>query len=67
MKMIKVESSNIEAIGWENKQLNITFNSGSTYVYLDVPEKIFDDMLEAESVGKYFHANIRGVYDYDQL
>jgi len=66
MEMIKVESSNIESVGWLNGELYIAFNSGTTYVYFDVPEKVFKDMLDAPSQGKFFHANIRGKYDYDK-
>jgi len=66
MKMIPVESSNIASIGWENMELYITFNFGATYVYYDVPEEVFEEMLDAPSKGKYFHANIKGKYDYDK-
>lgn len=66
MKMIPVESSNIQSIGWEDMELYITFNSAITYVYYDVPEEVFEEMLDAPSQGKYFHANIKGKYDYDK-
>lgn len=66
-EMTPVDSSNIAAIGWADNELYIEFNSGSTYVYADVPESTFERMMDADSQGKFFHANIRGQYDYDQV
>ena len=37
MKKIKVVSSNVVAVGYENNDLYVDFKSGS-YVYKDVPE-----------------------------
>ena len=70
MEMIPVESSNIAAVGYdgEEKELRIEFNSGKTYAYQDVPSELFDGIMEAKSVGKYFHANIRnGGFGYAEV
>ncbi len=70
MEMTPVESSNIAAVGYneEDKELHIEFNSGKTYAYQDVPEDIAKGLVEAESVGKYFHANIRnGGFGYAEI
>lgn len=69
IEMIPVDSSNIESIGWDevDEELFITFNSGSTYVYSEVPKEVFDSMMNAESKGKFFHANIKGKYSYDKV
>lgn len=60
-----VESSMIISIGYDAVQaiLEVEFKSnGQIWQYYDVPEHIWHEMESAESVGKYFHANIRGVY-----
>lgn len=47
--------------------LVITFLSGTTYTYADVPESIWKAFLSAPSRGKFFHKNIRMAYDYTQI
>jgi hypothetical protein len=43
--------------------LEIEFKSnGSVWQYYDVPQYVYDEMIVAESKGKYFHANIREQY-----
>jgi len=61
MNMVKVESSNIDAIGYEpaKKELRIRFKSGQTYKYTPVTQKGYEDFLSADSKGKYFHKNIK--------
>jgi len=46
----------------KSKQLSITFHSGGTTVYEDVPEEVFDGLCKAKSAGGYFHKAIRGVF-----
>lgn len=55
-------SSNIAAIGFNDTRLYIKFNNGRVYVYFDVPEGVYDSMAKAESVGKFFHSDVRNVY-----
>jgi hypothetical protein len=65
--MHQVESSNIDSIGWEDDILEVTFLSGSTYEYYDVPEEVFEEMLDASSKGQYLARNIKGVYSYNKI
>jgi len=44
--------------------LTIKFKFGGTYDYIDVEEELFNEMKEAPSVGKFFHARIKGKYDF---
>ena len=69
MNMIKVESSNIDAIGYDHGDLYVRFKGGEgknnrIYVYYDVPEHFFKEILEAESKGKYLNQNIKGKFTY---
>ena len=66
MEMIKVESSNVVAVGYKKNDLYVDFKSGS-YVYFDVPKIIYEGLLKAESKGKYMWAKIRDRYDYARL
>lgn len=66
MEMIKVESSNVVAVGYKTNELYVDFKSGS-YIYYDVPKAIYEGLLKAESKGKYMWAKIRDRYDYCKL
>ncbi len=63
-----VESSNIAAIGYDatEEELHVRFNTGSEYVYFDVPEKIYNDFMDAGSKGRYFATTIKSVYNYEK-
>ena len=62
-----VTNSNIHQVGHQNADLFIAFHSGGTYRYDGVPESFLDEMLAAESVGKFFHARIKGQFPYTKL
>lgn len=67
--MIYVDSSNIEAIGYNSdaQELYIQFLSGVTYVYYGVPKHIYEEIMDAPSKGSYFNRVIKGVYEYAKL
>ncbi|MCC7206843.1 MAG: KTSC domain-containing protein [Anaerolineae bacterium] len=66
MEQHPVESTVIEAIGY-SRVLEIHFESGRIYQYYDVPDDIFDAMLNAPSKGKFFNQNIRGKFRYREI
>lgn len=47
--------------------LTITFNSGATYEYYDVPTEVIDGITQVDSLGKYFDKNIKGIYNYRRV
>ena len=61
VKLNKVSSSNIEAVGWneESQTLVILFKKGRTYSYTPVSKEMYHNLYNAESVGDYFAQNIR--------
>ena len=67
--MNKVQSSNIAEVDYsaESQELFIKFTNGATYKYEEVPPRVYSDFLKAESKGKFFHSNIRNVYDYRRV
>ena len=67
MNMIPVVSSNLSSAGYENGNLYITFHGNRTYVYFDVPEYVYTELLNAESKGKYHARFIKNSYRYQQL
>lgn len=69
MEMIHVNSSNVQAVGYDNDSLTlqIEFKNGTMYQYFDVPEAVFIALRDADSVGGYLAANIKGVYRYSRV
>ena len=43
--MIPVVSTDLASIGHDGQNLFIRFNSGATYIYSNVPESIFRELL----------------------
>ena len=60
MEMIKVQSSNIESIGYESlsSTLVVEFKSGGTYRYFDIPAHLYHGLMSAISHGKFLDINI---------
>tara|TARA_Y100001960_G_scaffold132167_1_gene140380 strand:- start:930 stop:1136 length:207 start_codon:yes stop_codon:yes gene_type:complete len=67
MNRIKVLSSNIDSIGYENGTLEIRFLNGSLYQYYHTSKELFENMLNAESKGKFLWRNIRDVYPFKRV
>ncbi len=61
-----VESSHIASIGYdlESLTLEVEFKNGKIGRYKGVPADKSDELMAAESVGRYLARNIKGVYDY---
>lgn len=60
-----VVSSNIRSVGYDptSSILEVEFNSGSIYQYLDVPENEYEGLMNAASKGRYINRNIKGRYE----
>ncbi|HEV7600694.1 MAG TPA: KTSC domain-containing protein [Bradyrhizobium sp.] len=50
-----------------NSELSITFVSGRRYVYIDVPQDVFDAFKAATSKGSFFNQEIRDCYNCLQI
>lgn len=64
MQMIRVNSSAIQAVGYDPqmRRMKITFAQGHTYEFCGVPQHIFDGFLCAESKGGYYNDHIKDRY-----
>lgn len=62
-----VVSSNIACIGYHEGDMYVLFNSGAAYQYSGVPYDTYLQASAAESVGSFFHKNVKGVYPYSKL
>lgn len=62
--MRPVDSSNVEAIGYDSatKTLRVHFKNGGVYDYAGVPAEKHTALLEAKSVGGHLHRLINGAH-----
>lgn len=67
--MLELDSSAIQAVGYNanRHELAVTFVTGKLYTYLGVPEAIYEALLRAPSKGRFFNAEIRDRYVFQEL
>lgn len=68
-EMTIVSSSNVESVGYEanTEILYVRFLNGSLYEYKNVPIMVYEQLLNAPSIGSYMHRNIKGIYPYERI
>jgi hypothetical protein len=66
MRREAVDSTTMRSVGYESRSkiLEIEFQSGEVYQYLDVPERMHKGLLGAKSKGQYFNDEIREEYAF---
>jgi len=69
MNRTAVESSSISEIGFDeaSNTLEIMFRDGKLYQYFDVPAHLYEQMISASSIGKFFHENVRGEFRFARV
>lgn len=65
-EMIYVDSSNVEAIGYDDatQELHVQFVSSGYYIYYDVPREIFDMLMYSQSKGSFLNREVKNVYRF---
>ena len=66
MKLTEVISSNVKAVGYESGKLYVMFN-GAVYEYDNVPQKLYEGIMKAESKGKFINQNVTKSFSYTRL
>jgi hypothetical protein len=51
----------------DSERLSVTFVTGRRYIYENVPEKIYDEFLNASSRGQFFNFEIRDRFPYREV
>lgn len=64
-----VTSSNVEAVGYdaEQSELHVRFLNGRTYVYYDVEEYVYSEMVSGVSVGTFLNQKIKPNYRCSEI
>lgn len=64
IKMLRVDSALVAAIGWDSATLRVEMQTGRVYDYADVPEHQVLSVLFAPSVGRAYSALIANLNLY---
>ena len=69
MQHVAVDSTSIRFVDYDEarRRLEVEFLSGARYRYDGVGPAVFQRLVDAESVGAYFNANVRDRYPYARL
>ena len=61
MGRLAVDSTTLAWVGYAPDQgvLELGFHTGSVYAYFEVPLHTYQELLRADSKGRYFNLNIR--------
>ena len=64
-----VSSSNLASVGYDpnSETLEVEFKNGSIYQYYNVPQFMYERLMEAGSVGNFLNTQIKGTYAYSQV
>lgn len=64
-----MSSGAIASAGYESadRTLEIEFVGGGVYLYYEVPDAVYEELISAESHGRYFMSCIRDRYRYKRL
>ncbi|BAU05105.1 KTSC domain-containing protein [Fischerella major NIES-592] len=67
--MLPMNSSMANAIGYDSDRniLQIEFHNGAVYQYSDIDQDTWQDLHQADSIGKFFNENVRGKYQYERI
>jgi len=69
MQRTPVTSQQIKSIGYDptTATLEVEFTNGAVYQYSAVPAHIHQELMEAESIGKYFNQHIKYGFRYERV
>lgn len=64
-----VSSSNLASVGYDSgsETLEVEFNNARIYQYYNVPQFMYDRMMEAPSIGKFLNTEIKNAYACSQV
>jgi hypothetical protein len=64
-----VTSSNVADVGYDalTMTLEIGFKDGTVYQYFDIPESVYQELLSADSVGRFLNQQVKNSYRYAKV
>ncbi|BAZ70456.1 hypothetical protein NIES4106_52500 [Fischerella sp. NIES-4106] len=67
--MLPIHSSMATAVGYDDNKniLQVEFHNGAVYQYSDIDQHTWQDLQQADSIGKFFNENVKGKYQYERV
>ncbi|AFZ23124.1 hypothetical protein Cylst_0797 [Cylindrospermum stagnale PCC 7417] len=67
--MLPVSSSMAYAVGYNSDEqiLQVEFQSGAVYQYSEVDAQTWEDLHSADSIGRFFNQEIKGIFDCERV
>lgn len=68
-ELAKKESSYVAYLGIrrETSQLFLQYNNGKCFMFNAVPPETLEAATTTPSIGKFFHSELKGVYDVEEM
>lgn len=69
MDVKPVRSRDLALIGYDaaTSVLEVVFRAGGVYRYQQVPEEVYQGLMQASSHGSYFQKHIKGRFSYTKV
>lgn len=64
-----VASSNLASVGYDRSTeiLEVEFLDGSIYQYFNVPQSIYEQLMQAPSKGGFLNSCIKGIFAFSRV
>jgi len=62
-----VSSSNIKSVGYYLGNLEIEFLNRTIYQHYNVPESLYNRLMNSNSKGTFYSQKIKNIYTYKQI
>ena len=69
MRMIPIDSTAISGVGYDSGQhiLRLQYVNGRIYDYFELPSKIYEQLLKADSAGEFVNLEVKPNYDCSEV
>jgi hypothetical protein len=69
VRRVPVQSRAIASVGYDRDTcvLELELSAGEVYRYFAVPARVHQELLAADSIGRYFLSQIRDRYGYQRV
>jgi hypothetical protein len=66
LRRAHIDSTSLSSVGYDpsHRVLEVEFRSGRVYRYFGVPPRRYEELLQADSAGRFLNAAIKGVYPF---
>jgi hypothetical protein len=69
MEKLTILANNLESVEYDfnSEKLKATFLDGASYLFINVPQKEFENLTKANVKSSHFNRHIRKQYDFERI